>query len=99
MSSISNIASVSSTVKPYLTDLTSLASLTQTDFGQTIKDFQAIGSAIQSGNVKTAQTALAAFQRDFPDNLQTAATQLFGKNNQANADFAEIRVRVIPTPS
>jgi len=87
MSSISSIASVSSAAKPYLTDL---ASAIHTNFGQTIKDFQALSAALQSGNLTNAQTALAALQKDFPASLQSAASQPFGNNSQANTDFQNL---------
>jgi hypothetical protein len=87
MSSISSISGISSAVSPYLTDL---ASVMQGNFGQTIKDFQAIGSALKSGNLTTAQTALTALQKDFPASLQSVSAQPFGPNSPANADLQNL---------
>jgi len=84
MSTISGISGLSSAANPYLT------SAIQTSLGQTLKDYQAIGSALQSGNLSTAKTALTAFQHDFPAALQSAASQPFGKNSQANMDYQNL---------
>ena len=66
----------------------------QNGFGQIVANFQAIGSALQSGNVASAQCALTAFQQalqgSFQANSPTAATQPFGKNSQANTDFQNL---------
>jgi hypothetical protein len=83
MSSISGISSVASAANPYRTNAIQNSQRQR----QTVTDFQAIGNAIQSGNVTTAQTALAAFQHDLPAAAQSPAIQPFGKNVQANADF------------
>jgi outer membrane protein assembly factor BamD (BamD/ComL family) len=88
MSSISSISGVASAANPYLAQLTS--ALQGNNFGQTIKDFQAIGTALQAGNLSSAKTALAALQKDFPAGLQSGASQLFGKNSQANTDFQKL---------
>ncbi|HEX4349256.1 MAG TPA: hypothetical protein VH251_02655 [Verrucomicrobiae bacterium] len=93
MSSILGVSSVSSAVNPYLTGLSTAM---QANFGQTIKDFQSISAALQSGSLTTAQTALASLQKDFQASMQSGATQpsgttagsqLFGTNTQANTDF------------
>ena len=87
MSSISSISGVSSAMNPYLTDLTNVM---QTNFGQTIKDLQTVGSALKSGNLADAKTAWTALQKDFPAGLQSAASQPFGKNSHANNDFQDL---------
>ena len=93
MSSIFGVSSVSSAANPYLTGLSTAL---QAGIGQSIKDFQSIGAALQSGNLTSAQTALAAIQKDFQAVTQSAATtssgtaaatQPFGTNTQANTDF------------
>ena len=84
MSTISGISGISSAMNPYLTNAI------QTSLGQTLKDYQAIGSALQSGNLATAKTALTAFQHDFPAALQSASSQPFGKNSQANLDYQNL---------
>ncbi len=84
---VSSISPVNSTPSPYPT-------ASPDGFGQLVTDFQAIGSALQSGNVSSAQSALTAFQQVLPGstqpNSQTAATQPFGKNSQANTDFQNL---------
>ena len=84
MTNISSISGVSSAANPYLNGLSTAM---QASFGQTIKDFQSIGAALQSGSLTTAQTALAALQKDFLTGMQSASTQPFGTNTQANTDF------------
>jgi hypothetical protein len=63
-------------------------------FAQIVKSFQAIGSALQSGDVATAQSALTSFQQalqgNAPANSQAATTQPFGKNSQANTDYQNL---------
>lgn len=58
--------------------------------GQISQDFQALGSALQSGNLSHAQSALATFEQDLQASSQAAAGQPFGKNSQANADFQKL---------
>jgi len=80
---MSAISSVSSTSNPYQTTA-------QNGFAQIVQDFNNIGSALQSGNVSAAQTALSAFQQDLPGNSQTASSQPFGQNSQANTDYQSL---------
>ena len=80
---MSSISSVSSTTDPYRI-------ANQQGFGQIGQDFNAIGSALQSGDLSTAQTALTTFQQDLQGASKTDATQVFGKNNQANADYKSL---------
>ena len=54
---MSSISGVSSTANPC--QITN-----QNSFGQTIQDFQAIGSALQSCNLSDAQNAFASLQTD-----------------------------------
>jgi len=62
-----------------------------------IQDLQAIGSALKSGDLSTAKSALATFQQALatavqgtPGNSQTLLTQPFGKNTQANTDYQSL---------
>ena len=74
---------MSSTTNPY--QPTSLNS-----FSQIVQDFNSIGTALQSGNLSTAQSALATFQQDLQNNSQTSTTQPFGNNSQANTDYQSL---------
>jgi len=78
MSSISSISSVGN----------------QDQVNRVAQDFQAIGKALQSGNLATAQSGLASFQQALQNtsqvNPQTLATQPFGTNSQANADYQNL---------
>ena len=80
---MSTISSVSSTTNPYQT-------ANQNGLTQFIQDFNSLGSALQSGDVSTAQSALATFQQDLPGNSQTQTNQPFGKNSQANTDYQNL---------
>jgi len=77
---MSAIASVSSTSNPYQTS-------NQSGMGQIVQDFNSIGSALQSGNVSDAQTALSSFQQDLQSNPQLSSSQPFGDNSQANTKY------------
>ncbi len=59
---------------------------------QTTQDFEAIGNALQSGNVSGAQSALTTFQQALAgsNNSQSSSTQPFGKNSQANTDYQNL---------
>jgi hypothetical protein len=80
MSSISSVSSTTNLYQP----------ANQNGFGQFVQDFQAIGSALQSGDLSTAQSALATFQQDLQGNSQTSSSQPFGKNSQANSDYQNL---------
>ncbi|MGO8763999.1 MAG: hypothetical protein ACLQSR_02555 [Limisphaerales bacterium] len=80
MSSISSISSTTNLYQP----------ANQNVGGQFVQDFQAIGSALQSGNLSTAQSALAAFQQDLQGNSQTTSSQPFGTNTKANSDYQNL---------
>jgi hypothetical protein len=80
---MSNISSVSGTPTPY--------QLSNQDYlTQFVQDFKGIGSALQAGDLSTAQSALATFQQDLQGNSQASANQPFGKNSQANNDFQSL---------
>jgi hypothetical protein len=84
---MSSISSVNSATTP-------IPTTNQNGFAQIAKSFQAIGSALQSGDVATAQTALTNFQQALQGmsqaNSQAATNQPFGKNSQANTDYQNL---------
>jgi outer membrane protein assembly factor BamD (BamD/ComL family) len=80
---MSSISSISSATNPYQTT-------NQNNIGQFVQDFKAIGSALQSGNLSTAQSALATFQQALPGNSQTSSSQPFGSNTQANTAYQSL---------
>jgi hypothetical protein len=82
---MSSISSLSSVTSPFQT-------ASQSGSDQFIKDFKALGSALDSGNLSAAQTALATFQQDLQGDSPNSATQSssnqpFGKNSAANKDY------------
>jgi hypothetical protein len=80
---MSTISSVSSTTNPYPTT-------NQSGLGQIVQDFNSLGSALQSGNVSAAQSALSAFQQDLQSNPQLSSSQPFGDNNQADRNYQSL---------
>jgi len=82
MSSISSVSSSNPAYQNYNTS----------NIKQTIQDFQAIGNALQSGDVSSAQSALTTFQQALATttNSQSTANQPFGKNSQANTDYQSL---------
>jgi hypothetical protein len=76
---MSAISSVSSTTTAALAPVTN-----QDDFGQLLQDFNSVGSALQSGDVSAAQSALSTFQQNLPN------TPPFGNNSQANTDYLSL---------
>jgi hypothetical protein len=80
---MNSISSVSATTTPYQPS-------SQADFSTSIQDFNAIGSALQSGDLSNAQTAVATFQQSLQANSQTSTDQPFGKNSKANNDFQSL---------
>jgi hypothetical protein len=80
---MSSIASVPSTTNPF-------QMVNQNSVNQFVTDFNAIGSALQSGDISSAQSALATFQQDLPANSSTSANQPFGSNSKANADYQSL---------
>jgi hypothetical protein len=77
---MSNISSVSSATNTYPTPNLS-------GFDQAIKDLKSIGTALQSGDLSSAQSALTAFQQAQPAATQAPGSQPFGQNSQANTDY------------
>ena len=55
-----------------------------------VQDFNAIGSALQSGNLSNAQSALSTFQKVLQNSSPTSPNQPFGKNTQANMDYQSL---------
>jgi len=62
----------------------------QNNVNQIAQDFQAIGTALQSGSLAGAQGALNTFQQYLQANSTTSSTQPFGKNGQANNDYQNL---------
>lgn len=54
---------------------------------QVADDFNAIGSALLSGNVASTQSALVTFQQALQSASQTPSNPPFGANTQANTDY------------
>jgi DNA-binding FadR family transcriptional regulator len=82
---MSSISSISSTKPAY-------QNYNASNVQQTIQDFQAIGNALQSGDVSSAQSALTTFQQALATNTnsQSTTSQPFGKNSQANTDYQSL---------
>ncbi len=76
---MSNISSVSNPNPMY--------PASQNSMGQSFTDFKAIGTALQSGDLTSAQSALATFQQSLPGGAQGSSTSPFGQNSQANKDY------------
>lgn len=68
----------------------SYATSSQNDVAQFIQDFNAVGSALQSGSVSDAQSALATLQQNLPGNSTASASQPFGRNSAANTDYQNL---------
>jgi hypothetical protein len=77
---MSNISSLASSTNAY-------QATSQNAPGQLAQNFQAIGSALQSGNLTSAQSALATFEQNLQASSQSSPNQPFGKNGEANTDF------------
>jgi hypothetical protein len=75
---MSNISSLTGAANPYqATNPNSLL----------LQAFQPVGAALQSGDLSSAQSALATFQQDLKTGSTTPAQQPFGRNNLANAAY------------
>lgn len=80
MSAISSISSATN----------SFQSPSLNGFDQAIKDLKSIGTALQSGDLSSAQSALTAFQQAQPASTQAPGSQPFGQNSQANTDYKSL---------
>lgn len=79
------ISSIGSTTNAYQAS-------TQNAFSQAFNDFKNIGSAIQSGDLTSAQNALTAFQSDLQSNSgQNPLSQLFSNNTQLGNDLTALQ--------
>jgi type VI protein secretion system component VasK len=79
------VSSIGSTTNAY--QVTSANS-----FNQLFNDFKSIGSDIQSGDLTSAQSALAAFQNDLQNNTgQNPLSQLFSNNSTLNNDLQNLQ--------
>jgi hypothetical protein len=55
-----------------------------------MKSLQAVSSAVQSGNISAAQSALVKFQKLLQANSPTSTSQPFGNNSQANFAYKSL---------
>ena len=82
------VSSVSSTTNQYQNTV-------QDGFTQAFQDFKGIGTALQSGNLTSAQSALTTFQQDLQNSSQTSQknplSQLFSNNNTLNNDLTALQ--------
>ncbi len=62
----------------------------QNNIAQFVQDFQAIGTALKTGNLASAQGALNTFEQYVQGNSQVSASQPFGKNGPANSDYQNL---------
>ena len=64
----------------------------QDGFAQAFQDFQGIESAIESGDLATAQTALTTFQQDLQSGAQNnPLSRLFSKNSALGQDLQTLQ--------
>src|ERR1017187_2377125 len=86
---MSSISAISSNTDPYrIAD--------QQNLGQIGQDFKAIGSALQSGNLSTAQTALTTFQQDLQAASKTGATQISARTARRTRTIRALPPRCNP---
>ena len=82
------VSSVSSTLNTYQPDV-------QSPWKQRAQDFNALQSALQSGDLSGAQQAFAAFQKDMPASAQAAQTAQTNSastpNSQGAKDFQALQ--------
>jgi len=79
------ISSINSTTNAYQISA-------QNTFNQSFNDFKSIGSAVQSGNLTSAQSALTAFQNDLQSNSgQNPLSQLFSNNSKLSNDLTTLQ--------
>lgn len=82
MSSISGLSSAAS-LYPYQTTNPSST-------GQLRQNLNAVGTALQSGDVSGAQSALTTLQQTLANNPQSSTSQPFGTNTAANSDYQSL---------
>jgi len=77
--------------------MSSISSITSTNnqngINLMVQDFQAIGSALQSGNLSSAKGAVSNFQTILQSVSQASASsssQPFGANTKANTDYQNL---------
>jgi hypothetical protein len=83
-------SNISATTSPYY------QAIDPSSFKQRSQDFKALANALQSGDLSSAQSAFAAFQKDLPSSSQASSSQAnssqpFGQNSQANKDFQTLQ--------
>jgi len=70
------------------TDLySSYSSANQSGASQLFQNLNALGTALQSGDPSTAQSALSTLQTTVSSNAQGSTSQPFGNNTAANSDY------------
>jgi len=80
-----NVSNVSSTTNPWQTEPPGV-------FGQRKQDFKSLATALQSGDISSAQSAFATLQNDLKTSQGTAATSpLLDPNTQAGQDFKALQ--------
>ena len=80
-----SVSGVSSATNPFTKYI-------QNQYKPPIHDVQGLASAVQSGDLSTAQTALTAFQKDIQNNPQgPLATALADPNSQISKDFQALQ--------
>jgi soluble cytochrome b562 len=62
----------------------------QNTMSQLVQSFKAVSSALQSGDLSSAQSAFPTFQQALQGNSSTASARPFGKNSQANTDYQSL---------
>jgi len=77
------------------TDLySSYQAANQSGSSQLLQNLNALGTALQSGNPATAQSALSTLQTTLSNNTQGSTNQPFGNNSAANADYTNLTAAV-----
>jgi hypothetical protein len=67
------------------------SAISQSGVGHLPKAISAIGNALQSDDISSVQTALAAFQQSIANNSQAAVSnQPFGNYSQANLEYQRL---------
>lgn len=84
-----NVSSVNSATNSYWNNLL------QIKYNQQVQDFRGLSSAVQSGDMSTAQTALAAVEKDIQNDPNSPlAAALSDPNSQASKDFQALQTAV-----
>jgi len=81
-----NVSGVNSATAPYQTSV-------QSSFKQRAQDFKALQTALQSGDMTSAQQAFASLQKDMPKSSQAAGTTSnpAGQPGQIGTDYQSLQ--------